>query len=329
MNAIDQPLEFVPILKERIWGGRRLATVLDKTLPPTGAFGESWEVSDYGDDVSVVADGPLAGVTLRDLFAQHPDAVLGRTAHPYDRFPLLVKFLDAHQALSVQVHPDDATAARLRPGEWGKTECWVVVHAEPGSSLYCGLRAGVGRADLEQALRDGTVDRCLHRVSVRPGDCVLIRGGTVHTIGAGVLVAEIQQTSNLTFRLFDFNRTDAQGRARELHVAESLESVDFGRGSVDPITPRDGPHAGEGHQRLVACDYFVLDRWHVATRADLPEVQGRARMLVVLAGAGTLGYNGNGTRDVSTGQTLLVPATVTRLCLQALQPLVVLDAHVP
>ena len=327
MNAIDQPLQFVPILKRKIWGGRRLATVLGKALPPTGAFGESWELSDCGDDASVVADGPLAGTTVRDLFAHHPDVVLGRTAGTHDRFPLLVKFIDAHQDLSVQVHPDDATAAALHPGQWGKTECWVVVHADPGATLCCGLQPGVGRGDLERALREGTVDACLHRIAARAGDCVLIRAGTVHTIGAGLVIAEIQQTSDLTFRLSDWNRVDAQGRSRPLHVAESLRSIDFSRGPIDVVQARrcDDPCASREH--LIACDYFTLDRWHVTTRADLPACPARARILMVLEGCGALGYNGGRTCDVSVGRTLLVPTGVADLTLQAHTPLVVLDVR--
>ena len=329
MNAIEHPLSFVPILKERIWGGRRLATQLGKPLPPQGDFGESWELSDYGDDISVVADGPLAGTTLRDLLADQPDALVGRTARSGDRFPLLVKFIDAHQTLSVQVHPDHAVAQALRPGQSGKTECWVVVHADPGAALCCGLRPGVDRDALQTALREGAIEPCLHRVPVRAGDCVFVRAGTVHTIGAGLVVAEIQETSDLTFRLFDWNRVDPHGRARALHVDESLRSIDFELGPVDPVRPRECTHPSARHEQLVACDRFLIDRWHVATQADLPHEQGRARILMVVDGHGTLRYGHGATRALARGQTLLVPASVTPLTLQASETLVVLDVRVP
>jgi len=242
---------------------------------------------------------------------------------------LLVKFLDAHDVLSVQVHPDDATTQALYPGEWGKTECWVVVHAGPGAAVFAGLREGIGRDELVEALGQGTVDRCLHRVPVRQGDCVFVRAGAVHTIGQGVLVAEIQQASDLTFRLFDWNRTDADGRSRPLHVDESLRSIDFDLGPVDPVQARELAHPTARHEQVVACEHFLLDRWHVDAEAELSVDAERARILVVVEGRGTLRGDRGATHELARGDTLLVPAGVTELTLRAAQPLGVLDVRVP
>jgi mannose-6-phosphate isomerase len=188
MDAPLYPLSFEPILKRLIWGGRRLETVLGKRLGDGSDYAESWEVSDHGEDVSKVADGPLAGATLRQLLRERPTELLGSALATHRQFPLLVKFIDAHQVLSVQVHPDDERGHSLA-GDNGKTETWVVIHAEPGSVIYAGLNPGVTRADFAHAIETGTVEPLLHRFPARPGDCIFIPAGTVHAIGAGVMLA--------------------------------------------------------------------------------------------------------------------------------------------
>ncbi|MCA9268615.1 MAG: class I mannose-6-phosphate isomerase, partial [Planctomycetales bacterium] len=211
------PLRMQPLFRRYLWGGRRLQTVLDKPLGSGDDYAESWEIVDHGADQSVVAAGPLAGKPLADIVAQHTRELFGRHA-PLAQFPLLFKLLDCNRNLSVQVHPNDQQAAALDPPDLGKTEAWVILDAAPGSVIYAGLERDCDAAALEQAISAGRVDACLGRFEPQRGDCVFIPAGTVHALGAGLLVAEIQQASDTTFRLFDWNRVGADGRPRPLHL---------------------------------------------------------------------------------------------------------------
>ncbi len=259
-------LTFEPLFRRYLWGGRRLGSVLGKPIGAGDDYAESWEVVDHTDGQSVVHDGPLVGRTLGEVVEEHNTALFGRHA-PQKSFPLLLKFLDANRTLSVQVHPNDDQAAKLDPPDLGKTEAWVVLAVEPGGKIYAGLRAGVDRERLAASLEDGACEACLHVIEPKVGDCVFIPAGTVHALGEGLVIAEIQQASNTTFRLFDWNRVDKDGQPRPLHIRQSLEVTDFARGPVEPQTPEP---SGDGAERLVECDKFVLDRrridgkWRVA-----------------------------------------------------------------
>lgn len=299
------PLVFTPILKRLRWGGRRLGTVLGKPLGPFSDYAESWELCDHGDDQSIVSDGPLAGRTLHDLVVEHGVELLGRHA-PRRQFPLLIKFLDARDRLSVQVHPDDEQARRFDPQENGKTEAWVVIDAEPGSLIFAGLQPHIDRQRLEAALAAHRVAECLHSFPARAGDAVFVPAGTVHAIGEGVLLAEVQQPSALTFRLDDWGRLDAAGRPRALHIPQALECIDYRCGPVGPVTPRrlsSGEHTVE---ELVCCEYFVLRR-HTARRSFGLERDDRFHAVLVLAGAANLVVDGT-KRPLLRGSTVLVPA---------------------
>lgn len=260
------PLIFTPLYRRYLWGGRRFATSLGRPLPDGDDFAESWELVDHGDDQSVVSAGPYAGMTLGALVQGHGSELLGRQA-PQPSFPLLFKFLDANRDLSVQVHPDDARAARLVRPDRGKTEAWYVVDAEPGARIYAGLAPGVDLPSLSEAIRGGRCDEVLHAFEARPGDCMFIPAGTVHALGAGVLVAEIQQASDVTYRLHDWGRVGADGRPRALHVEEGLEAVTR-FGPVEPVrqpavlpdaSRRGDPGTVAGTRRLVTSEYFVFD----------------------------------------------------------------------
>jgi mannose-6-phosphate isomerase len=342
------PLRFRPLLRPYPWGGRRLETSLGKPLPPGDHWAESWEISDHGSDQSIVEFGPLAGTTLGQLVAQrglellgrhgrtdipvcHGPVCLGQTgmsappACPRPQFPLLVKFLDAAEAPSVQVHPDDARAARLDPPDAGKTEAWVVVDAAPGSMVYAGLKPGIDRAGLAAAIRQGTCQDCLHSFAASSGDCIFVPAGTVHALGAGLLVAEIQQSSDVTFRLFDWNRVGPDGRPRPLHVQQGLDAIDFHRGPVQPQHPQptDRPQVS----RLVECDKFVLDRWEF----DCPLSAGgdeRCHIIMVLAGA--MRIEGNPADSaLPRGGTALLPAEAGKVTLSPQGKTVLLDAYLP
>jgi mannose-6-phosphate isomerase len=298
------PLVFAPVYRRYLWGGRRFASAFGRALPLGEDFAESWELVDRGADQSVVSAGPLAGTTLGELVRDRGHELLGRAAQA-PAFPLLFKFLDAHQVLSVQVHPDDAGAARLTPPDRGKTEAWYVVAAEPGSRIYAGLREGVSPTDLAAAIQAGTCDTVLHSFEPAAGDCVFIPAGTVHAIGAGMLVAEIQQSSDVTYRLFDWNRTGADGRPRPLHVKAGVAAVTK-TGPVGPIQRVGTPNPAVA--RLVACEYFLLDevtpegRWQVGG-------DGGFHFLAVLTGMIHLPRAWS-LPEVGPGGCILIPASM-------------------
>jgi mannose-6-phosphate isomerase len=301
-------MRFEPLLRELIWGGRRLGTVLHKPIGPAGDYAESWEISDYHDKVSVVKEGPLEGASLRDLVRTRGEELLGPGVGARDQFPLLVKFIDAREPLSVQVHPDDEAGQRLA-GDNGKTETWVILAADPGSLIYAGLRRGVGAEELTQAIGTGDVEPLLHRFQPRPGDSILIEAGTVHAIGAGVLLLEIQQMSDATFRVYDWNRVGGDGQPRPLHIREAMESIDFDRGPVDPVTPASEELPGGGmRERLARSPYFALERLHTSRPARVGR-HDRFTIVVGLDGRSDL-VSGPMRFGLEAGQTLLLPAAV-------------------
>ncbi len=306
------PLVFEPILKSLIWGGRRLGTVLNKEIGDGDGYAESWEIADHRNDVSQVGNGRLAGLSLRDLLRHRAEELLGpglasQTASRRGQFPLLVKFLDANDVLSVQVHPDDALGRKLA-NDNGKTEAWVILHAEPGSLIYAGLKASVTRETFSKAMETGDIVPLLHRFEAKAGDCVMIPAGTIHAIGAGVVLAEIQQMSDATFRVHDWGRVGPDGRARTLHPAEALTCTDFERGPVHPITTRPEPIPGGTRERLVSCPFFALER----LRLRGPSAVGhddRFSILLGLGGQADVIARGEPTR-LRFGQTLLLPASL-------------------
>lgn len=302
-------LEFEPVLKRIRWGGRRLGTVLNKPIGNETDYAESWEVSCHSNGPSVIANGPFAGRTLQKFVEQCPDELLGTTRRD-DAFPLLIKFLDATDRLSVQVHPDDAQASQFEPGANGKTEAWVILDAEPDSRLYVGLKEGVDVDRLRAALEAGNVEDCLHTITVQPGDCVFIPAGTVHAIGEGILLAEVQQSSDITFRLYDWGRVGTDGQPRELHIEEAISCIDFNRGPVDPVAPRVDSTASPRMETLVESEYFTMRRHTSDTAFDLPPVQS-FRVLMTLGGAGVVSVDGAESR-LSQGKTVLIPACAER-----------------
>jgi mannose-6-phosphate isomerase len=296
---LTAPLRFTPVLMERVWGGRRLARLLDRTLPPNASIGESWELSDRVEGQSVVSGGPLAGTTLHELWSQRRQEIFGARAAALqsERFPLLIKLLDAEQTLSVQVHPAAEAAAAL--GGEPKYETWFVLDAAPRAHVYLGLRAGVTRERFEHDLRGGRdISALLHRVAVRRGDVIAVPGGRIHAIGAGCVIVEVQQNSNTTYRAYDFGRTGLGGDLRELHVEQALSSINW-----DDIEPTPRPPAANG-EPLVDNDCFELAHW----RLDTPHVgapAGECSAISVLSGNVSCGDAHYGAGDL-----FLLPATL-------------------
>ena len=282
------PLRFRPRLRPLVWGGRRLETLLGRPLPPDEAVAESWELADLPEWVSVVRGGPLDGTPLDSLLRDRREEVLGRTAlDDAGRFPLLVKLLDAHRMLSVQVHPD-ARAARAHPGARPKTEAWFVLHADPGAQLLIGLRPGVRSKDVRRALAEERLPELLVPHTPRPGDVFLIEAGAVHGLGAGVVLAEIQQPSDTTFRLFDW------GRGRTLHVEEALDAI---RWDLRPTAHPEG--------QTIRCDAFEA-RW---VRGGGHEPAAPRARVVTATSVGTLRPEHGPPSELGPGDTVLLPAS--------------------
>ncbi len=294
------PLVFKPIFKERIWGGDTLRAVFGKNPPAGRTIGESWELADLPGDKTTIGNGPDAGRTLAEVIRREGRAVTGRDDFP-SPFPLLVKFLDCADVLSVQVHPDRETCARMGRGDF-KTECWYVIRAEAGAVIYKGLRPGVTRRGLEEAVAAGTVADLLNKVTVRAGECHYLPAGTPHTIGGGILIAEVQTPSDTTYRLFDWNRVDKTGRGRPLHVAEALESIHFDA-TADQLPVTTGGV-------LVDCPYFTVEKILLPPGAARELPPGVMRVLVVIEGGGAVRIP-DAAVPFRAGDTLLVPAALT------------------
>ena len=292
------PLKFRPIYKQRIWGGQKLREVFGKDLPPDQLIGESWELSDLPQDKSIIANGELKGQTLISAINRYPVEITGE---PYFEgpFPLLIKFLDAHDFLSVQVHPDEQTVERLGQGQ-PKTECWYIISVEPDAVIYKGLKKGVTKSQFAEAIEKGNVADLLVRLPVEAGQCHFLPAGTAHAIGPGLVIAEIQLPSDTTYRVFDWNRVDQTGRPRELHIEQALESIHFNMSEDElPVTTIG---------RLLNCRYFIIDKGHQAKSCEVLLSPGEIRVLIILTGSGTIlgtdGYN----VEFKAGECLLIPA---------------------
>jgi mannose-6-phosphate isomerase len=310
------PLVFEPYFRPQVWGGRRLEQFLGRPLPDERDFGEAWMLSAQSLHVSRVAEGPLQGSLLSDLWSSRAAQLDGQAHGPAAPFPLLIKFLDCRELLSIQVHPNDQIARELGAGELGKSEAWVVLDAEPAARIYAGLRQGTTCDDVRRQLDRGTLAESLHEFSPRKGDCLFLPAGVVHAVGGGVLLAEVQQSSDATFRLFDWNRLGADGKPRTLHRDEALRSIDWTAGPVTPAvgSPLEGLAPGNRGQRLVACPHFTLDRFTLTSPWDLPRApcaawSVRFSIWIVLEGRVELRRQESGyRRHFRRGETVLVPA---------------------
>lgn len=307
------PLVFDPILKERVWGGRRLEQLYRKKLPPNLPVGESWEISDRPGDVSVVANGPLAGTSLHDLIKKFGKELVGDAALLQGRFPLLVKILDCEQKLSLQVHPPPGKAAEL--GGEPKTELWYIAQAAPGAELYVGLRRGCTREEFTQKITVGRVEDCFHRVRVRAGDAMFLPSGRVHALGAGLVIFEIQQNSDTTYRVFDWNRVGLDGKPRDLHINQSLESIDFE--DFEPGLVEVRQHPGPVRRvNLVQHPLFAVDLSSMRRGEGQPLVSGKMQILGIVSGDVNV-KTSEGELVLTAGQFCLVPAAVKDAVLQA------------
>jgi mannose-6-phosphate isomerase len=303
------PFTFQPIFKERVWGGREIERLYRKKLPPGAVIGESWEISDRPGDASVIANGPLAGKDLRWLMANHARELLGNAKPASDNhFPLLIKILDARDKLSLQVHPPAGKAAELK-GE-PKTEMWFIANAAPDASLYVGLKRGVTRAEFEQKISDGSVADCFHRIPVKAGDTMFLPSGRVHAIGDGLVIFEIQQNSDTTYRVFDWNRVGLDGNPRDLHIAQSLASIDFN--DFEPKLVQGEFIGGETKIRpLVNDPLFNVAAVEMAPGAKTDLKERTLQIVGVVRGQLEI-QSGPTSVTLSAGEFCLVPASLEK-----------------
>lgn len=316
------PLTFSPVLKQTIWGGRLLGDHLKKPIGSAADYAESWEVVDHGEDQSVVQNGTLAGKTLNQLIQSDADWLLGKKTK-MNSFPLLLKYLDCNRVLSVQVHPSDKDALEMPTPDLGKTEAWYIVAAAPESLIYAGLKEGVDSTSLQKAIKNGTTEEALHSFHPSAGDVVFIPAGTVHALGAGLLVAEIQQSSDTTFRLFDWNRTDSLGKSRPLHINQGIEVTDFFSG---PVAARTSAPDFEGWQTIVSCDKFVLNLLEKG-EADTANDE-KFHIVTIPRGKATLCF-GEEIMALSTGDTVLLPATMQNCRVLVAENSTAMEMHLP
>ncbi len=292
------PLKFGPIYKQRIWGGQKLREFFGKDIPADEKIGESWELADLPEDKSIIANGELAGQSLASAIEKYPKEITG-DANFSGPFPLLIKFLNAEDILSVQVHPDEEACLRMGTGN-PKTECWYIVSAGQNSIIYKGLKQGVTKQQFAEAIKDGTVEQMLEKVPVKAGECHFLPAGTTHAIGAGLLIAEIQMPSDTTYRVFDWNRVDESGKGRELHIDQALESIGFDASGDNLSVTTAG--------RLADCKYFKIDKGHQTKGCQVLLSPGKMKTLVILSGFGVIRRDNGISVEFKAGDTLLVPA---------------------
>ncbi|MGS0526817.1 type I phosphomannose isomerase catalytic subunit [Zobellia nedashkovskayae] len=299
------PLKFNPILKERLWGGTKLKDVLGKPIE-NDITGESWELSTVPGDISVVSNGDLVGASLQDLIEKDPEGVLGKSV--YKRFgtdfPILIKFIDAKQDLSIQLHPNDELAKK-RHNSFGKTEMWYVMDADDDASLIVGFNKDVSKEEYAKSIENDTLLDLLNYEKVKEGDTFFINTGKIHAIGAGVLLAEIQQTSDVTYRVFDFNRKDKNGNLRELHTEQALDAIDYNKKDDFKVEYKNDKNTVND---MVDCPYFKTD--FLDLNSDLTQdVTDRDSFTIFMCvgGSATIA-NENGSVEIKKGETTLLPA---------------------
>ncbi len=293
------PFTFQPICMERVWGGRRLEKLFGKELPPEMPIGETWEISDRPEAISKITNGPHAGQDLRWLMENHAIDLLGDAPTINGRFPLLIKLIDAAKDLSIQVHPPDATAEQL--GGEPKTEAWYIAHADPGARIYAGLKGNTTRETFEANLHDGTLAECIHGLEVKAGDALFLPSGRLHALGGGTVVIEVQQNSDTTYRVFDWNRTGLDGQPRKLHVKQALASIDFN--DIEPTLSQTGVIADEP-------GLFHMES-RVLAPGDIVNCPGLC-VVGVASGKAVLGEI-----QLSAGSFALVPASVGNAMIRA------------
>lgn len=311
----SEVLFFPPIYKEKIWGGQQLKTSLKKNIPENKCIGESWELSGYGSDISFLLSKTGTKITLQDLIDSDSQALLGVSGNT-ESFPLLFKFIDALDKLSIQVHPNDNQARQNGWGILGKTECWYIVEAKPDARIIVGFKPGVTKDNIIFGIKNNTLDSILNYIPIQKGDLLFIPAGTVHAILDGTLIYEVQQASDTTFRMYDWARLDIYGKSRDLHIKESLAVVNtifHNRHKIEPLLVSN--NNGIYHYFRVVCDYFALEEFYFEVYGEIKmPVKQSFVVITVIDGKINLQLNNGVTSQFSKGQTILLPSN---LCSQS------------
>lgn len=300
------PIKTAPVFKQYLWGGDNLMKKFDKPVPD-GFAAESWEVSCHRDGLSLVANGEYKDQVLRDVIFANSEAMLGKS--DTETFPLLLKLLDANDKLSVQVHPDNEFAAKYEDGELGKTEMWYVVDAKPDAKLIYGLKEGTTPQAFEKAIQNGTLEELLNYVPVKKGDSFFIPSGTVHAICEGLVIAEIQQSSNTTYRVYDYNRTDKDGNKRPLHVEKAILATDYNAGTGSNLPKEVVSVDGGTYQIIAECEYFTVIKYS-CEKAMTVSKTNQFEMLICTDGNGSIGYDGI-DYEFKAGDSFFIPAAIS------------------
>ncbi|QCW99247.1 mannose-6-phosphate isomerase [Aggregatimonas sangjinii] len=308
------PLKFRPILKERLWGGEKLGSVLGKSIE-SDSTGESWELSAVAGDVSVIENGPLRGTSLQTLINTEKEALLGKSVYSRfgTEFPILIKFIDAKKDLSIQLHPNDELAKK-RHNSFGKTEMWYVMDADTNAELIVGFNKNVSQEEYAQSLENDTLLNLLNYEKVKEGDTFFINTGKIHAIGAGVLLAEIQQTSDITYRVFDFNRRDKNGNLRELHTDQALDAIDYEQKDDFKVAY---PQMENVVNPMVDCPYFKTNFFELTENIE-QDISERDSFIIYICVDGAVEIvNENGAATIQKGETVLVPGSSKRIDLKS------------
>lgn len=308
---ISYPLKFRPLAQERLWGGGRLTSFFQ--LETAEPIGEVWTLSGHQNGISICENGSLAGKSLNDIIRLYPDLYLGRTSR--DCFPLLIKFIHAEQDLSVQIHPDDRYAQQ-REGDFGKTEAWYILEADAGAKINYG-HTFQNRQDYERAVERGNVEDYLQYREVVTDDFIFVPSRTLHAIMHGILLIEIQQTSDVTYRVYDWNRTDKRGNPRQLHTDKAADVLDYGKQSVPDERKIVTQAEGVRQEHLIRCQYFTVDKWDLSLKHTIPLGQkGQPDILIIAKGEGMITFRGGDTVSITQGDTLLIPADLENYDIQ-------------
>jgi mannose-6-phosphate isomerase len=322
------PLRFEPIYQYRLWGGRRLSGLLSTPLAGDGPVGEAWVLSDRTDHQSLVANGPLKGQTLGQVMEQFRGQLMGKLFSRFHRFPLLLKFLDAHEMLSVQVHPSGAQPELIPAGDTAKTEAWVVIEAEKESNIYAGLKPGTTAGSLRESLKDGTIADHLVKIAPKAGDAVFIPAGTVHTLGDDVVVFEVQQNSDVTFRLYDWGHVDPETKEqRPLQVDQAFACIEFGASDSGLLAPRMETATPVERERLFDCPAFLLWRIHGQDQFTVGATS-EPRVLVGIEGSGQIMHNDT-PYELGKGDVWLLPAEAGECSFQPSGEVTLLEIAIP
>jgi mannose-6-phosphate isomerase len=321
------PLKFKTIFKDKIWGGQKIKSVLGKEFAPLPNCGETWELSGVNENISEVSNGALSGKLLTEIISEYGSDLLGsRVLKDYgSEFPLLIKFIDAADDLSIQVHPDNVLAKK-RHNSFGKTEMWYIMQADEGATLISGFNTELDRASYQKAFDEGKLNDILNRELAEAGDVFFLPAGRVHTIGKGLLLAEIQQTSDVTYRIFDFNRKDVQGNLRELHLEESLDAIDYKK--YDHYKTPYQPQKDKSVE-LAKCEYFFTNRLDLTGDMAVDHSGlDSFKIYICLSGKATISYEG-GSESLEMGDVILVPATMESYRIETTSGVNLLETYIP